>query len=260
MGLTMQINNKEELIEKLTEILMDFDKQHNSYHTDVYMYYDHTTKTAELDTFVNVGNNSWLNDNHWTIYTDNPHYEDFSNYFNDLGYIAETLGMTLEQLRDEAEKFYGYEPDDEEISDADLFHYIYVDMNNQEHQNKLSEDYSSFIEDNRSDYIDKAEHIIDEIERTPYFRQFDDYSGYPALIGTVETSDKVIDKLNKFIELYDEAKGGLPESEIKEYLEDKGVIVHTMYYAESVDEKKLDNMIKSLAHEKDSLRKIMEKE
>ena len=255
----MRINNKEELIEKLTEILMDFDKQHNSYHTDVYMYYDHVSKTAELDTFVNVGNNSWIDDNHWTIYTDEPHNEDFENYFNELGFIADIIGITTEQLKNEAKAAYGYEPDDD-ISDLAVFTYVYQDMENQGYQSKLIDEYSSYIEANRNDYEDKAEHIIDEIERTPYFRQFDDYNGYPALIGTLEASDKVVDKLNKFIGLYDEAKGGLPESEIKEYLEDEGVIIHTMYYAENVDEKKLDNAIKSLAHEKDSLRKIMEKE
>ena len=244
----MRIKNKEELIEKLTEILMDFDKQHNAYHTDVYLYYDHASKTVELDTFVDVGNNSWLDDSHWTLYTDKPHYDDFENYFDDLDFIADIIGISREQLADEAKAAYKYEPD-EDISDLDVFTYVYRDMDNQEYQSKLNDEYSSFIESNKNDYVDKAERIVDEIERTPYFKQFNDFNGYPALIGTVDAPDKTVDKLNRFVGLYDEAKNGLPENDIENYLKEKEILVHTMSFAETVDEKKLDNAIKVLERE-----------
>ena len=53
------IKNREEIVDKLVDMLVQFDKDCNSYQTDVYLYYDKENQTAELDTFVNVGGNSY---------------------------------------------------------------------------------------------------------------------------------------------------------------------------------------------------------
>ena len=72
---TIEIKNYDEIRENLADMLVQFDKDANTdYQTDVYLYYDEKEKTARLDTFVNVGGNSWLNDDHKTIYTDKEHY------------------------------------------------------------------------------------------------------------------------------------------------------------------------------------------
>ncbi len=74
----MNIKNRAEVLAQLVEILKDFDKCMNEYQTDVYAYYNDATETVELDTFVNVGGNSWLNDDHITIYTDTEYDHDMT--------------------------------------------------------------------------------------------------------------------------------------------------------------------------------------
>ena len=58
------LKNREAIVEELAEMLKKFDMQLNAYQTDVYLYYDEEKQTAELDTFINVGGRSWLNDDH----------------------------------------------------------------------------------------------------------------------------------------------------------------------------------------------------
>ena len=70
----ININNREEIVEQLAEMLVSFAKARNLYQTDVYLYYDEATCTASLDKYENVGGNSWLDDGHYTIYIDRPHY------------------------------------------------------------------------------------------------------------------------------------------------------------------------------------------
>ena len=69
-----QISNYDQILDELVNLLIDFDFDQNEYQTDVYMYIGEDGK-ARLDTFINVGGNSWLNDDHITIYSDKPHYE-----------------------------------------------------------------------------------------------------------------------------------------------------------------------------------------
>ena len=79
------LKNREAIVAKLAEMLKKFDLELNRYNTDVYLYYDKEKQTAELDTFINVGGNSWLNDDHYTIYTDREHYETDFDIFDNLG-------------------------------------------------------------------------------------------------------------------------------------------------------------------------------
>lgn len=77
------INNREEIVEKLAEMLVSFAKARNLYQTDVYLYYDVATCTASLGTYDNIGGNSWLDDDHYTIYIDHPHYNNDEEYDDD---------------------------------------------------------------------------------------------------------------------------------------------------------------------------------
>lgn len=83
-----ELNNHNELVNELTDMLITFDKECNQYQTDVYLYYDKENNTALLDTFVNVGGNSWLDDDHFTIYHDSQHYEDWSDYYTEISEFA----------------------------------------------------------------------------------------------------------------------------------------------------------------------------
>ena len=70
-----EIRNREEVVDELTELIMQFERDHNPFQTDVYMYIGEDGN-ATLNTFINVGGNSWLDDDHITIYRDKPHYDD----------------------------------------------------------------------------------------------------------------------------------------------------------------------------------------
>ena len=154
------LKNREEIIEKLTEMLIGFDKSRNEYQTDVYLYYDAGTQTATLDTFVNVGGNSWLNDDHETIYSDREHYEDFTDFYCDNGDFAWGLDMSEEDLEKEALAYYAGEYE-ESIDYYGLYHYI---TTKDEYLDKLYSVWDEEIEDRRPEYEDRAEYIISEWE------------------------------------------------------------------------------------------------
>lgn len=155
------IENIQEIEEELIELLKQFDKDLNGYDTDVYLYYDEDTNTATLDTFVNPGGNSWLDDDHYTIYTDKQHYDSFMDWFyGDLMLIADILDTTVEELYDEYAVANELDEDEmEDIADYEVIMYVesvdkYYDI--------LYNYYCEEIDDNYSDYLDTAKHILDE--------------------------------------------------------------------------------------------------
>lgn len=160
------IANEDELIKELTEMLKQFDKDMNSYQTDVYLYYDETTQTATLDTFVNVGGNSWLADDHYTIYCDKEHYDDWGDYYQDEGYIADVLDISLEQLHTETKRYHNY--DDEDIADPEI-EPVYSEIeeytnSRDDYSEKLLKDYYDYIDGLESEYAQKAEEIIERFK------------------------------------------------------------------------------------------------
>lgn len=58
--------------DKLIEAIIALEKSDPKYQVDLYLYPDGST-----DEFVNVGGNSWLNDDHIKIYSCNHEYWDF---------------------------------------------------------------------------------------------------------------------------------------------------------------------------------------
>ncbi len=158
----MLIKNREKIIEQLTEMLMQFDKDGNEYQTDVYLYYDEENQTAELDTFVNVGGNSWLNDDHYTIYTDKEHYDDgvFSYYQNSCE-IAEALEITNTELEYDIRQFHKLDADEE----PDWYDTCKFIESNDEYMAILTQNYYDCIEEMRPEYVHRAEIIMEDFER-----------------------------------------------------------------------------------------------
>lgn len=68
------LKNYDEVRETLIETIADLEARKNRYQTDIYLYIDENGH-GTIDTFVNVGGNSWLNDDHIKIYTDREHCE-----------------------------------------------------------------------------------------------------------------------------------------------------------------------------------------
>lgn len=160
----MTIKNREEIIEQLTDMLIQFDKNLANFQTDVYLYYNKEERTATLDTFVNVGGNSWLDDDHYTIYCDKEHYEDVFEWFNNVQELAECLEISVKQLCSEVIAYYefgGEEAAEYELTFDDACQYLKKKENYME---KLTATYCDGLDEIRSDYVTKAELIIERFE------------------------------------------------------------------------------------------------
>lgn len=153
-----EIKNKEAVIEQLTEMLMQFDKDFNGYNTDIYLYYNEETKTAELDTFVYVGN-SWRDDDHVTIHTDECHYDNMYEHMeNSMFCIADALNMEYNAIDKAVATYFGINVDDVEF-------YHIEKWAEEFHSEKMHEYYNEwFVDENRSDYVERAEMIIERFE------------------------------------------------------------------------------------------------
>lgn len=164
----MIIRNREAIIEQLAEMLIQFDKDCNTYQTDVYLYYDEENQTAKLDTFVNVGGNSWLNDDHYTIYLDREHYDDgIFSWIQSKEEFAEILDISEERLKQEIYSYFDI-GEDEELKYCDYREYI---QNNDEYMEKLQEAYNDSIEDYRPDYVEKATDIMERFDEECAYRE-----------------------------------------------------------------------------------------
>lgn len=162
----MNIKNRKEIIEQLTEMLMQFDKDANtSYQTDVYLYYDEENQTATLDTFVNVGGNSWLNDDHYTIYTDKEHYDgDMWSFYQSIEELAEYAEISLDELREKVIEHLKLNDDEKEDFELDYYEAREYFKANEEYMEKLQEALDEYIDSIRSDYVENAEEIISRFE------------------------------------------------------------------------------------------------
>ena len=153
------MKNRAEIVAKLAEMLKKFDLELNPYDTDVYLYYDEAEKTAELDTFVNVGGNSWLNDDHYTIYTDCEHHETDFDFFDNLDDLADAVGIRKEELIKKAAKYADI--DVEDVAYYEVARFIESDDKLME---KLHETYKTYLDEMENDYVERADYIISEWE------------------------------------------------------------------------------------------------
>ena len=159
-----KIKNRDEVIEQLTELLMTFDKECHQYQTDVYLYFNKDTNTATLDTFVNVGGNSWLNDDHYTIYCDREHHEDWSDYYTETGEFAQCLDMEWSDFEEEVIEFLDLDDDEKEDYKIDYHDALNYIKSRDDYVEKLIEVYEDYIEEIGSEYAEQAEEIISNWE------------------------------------------------------------------------------------------------
>lgn len=159
-----EIKNREEIVEQLTKILMGFAKDLNKYQTDVYLYYDEEAQTAKLDTFVNVGGNSWLNDDHYTIYRDSEHFDDWTDYYTESSDFAWGLDMEWKDLETEVKDYLELDEDEKEgykVEYVDVRDYV---KSREDYRDKLISVYESYIDETEAEYAEEAERIIAEWE------------------------------------------------------------------------------------------------
>lgn len=166
------IANRSELIDDVTEMLMQFERDLNEYRTDLYMYYDETGRIY-FDTFTNVGGNSWLDDDHVCIYSDTPHFNSFFEFYNDVSEIAEALEIDETELTKKVADFE--ELDKEDINDincTNLFYYTtqYI-KNNDDLFEKLKMHYDEYaVEEYRSEFAERAKIILAGVSAKDFIR------------------------------------------------------------------------------------------
>lgn len=158
------IKNLDEIREKLEEMLINFDVELNNYHTDIYLYFDEETKKAKLSLFENPGGNSWINDDHYKIYTDAPHFESIFDYYGqtepeEIEYFAELLEKSIDDLKAEAADFNNCDLNDVEQVEIENL----ID-NTPEYLEKVKKDYEFLVKDNK-DCISQIEAILENFNR-----------------------------------------------------------------------------------------------
>lgn len=154
----MEIKNRDEIIDELTEMLMDFDKDMKRYQTDVYCYID-DEGNATLDEFVNVGGNSWRDDEHYVVCVDREHYESEFDAFQDMCIWASAIGISEEDLIKEV-------AESEEMDEDEVDHYTVRDYieHKDNYMEKIHNDYCEDIDEHRDNYYDRACELISELE------------------------------------------------------------------------------------------------
>ena len=161
-----ELKNREEVVKVLASMLRGFDVEMNSFETDVYLYYNAEEKTAELDTFVNAGGNSWLNDDHETIYRDDCHFDSMYEVgFQSISDLAEAVGLSEKELIAKTADFLGFDEDDDldEIDYWDVVSFIKSDC---DLSDKVKAAFAEWIDEQGEDYESKADDIIREWEES----------------------------------------------------------------------------------------------
>lgn len=153
--------NINDLVFELAVILRKFEIDLNPYQTDVYFYYDSDTKIGRLETFINVGGHSWINDNHVIIYRDLPNYDDVYDYFNDISEFADALEISENDLIKAVRKFKDFGVNFP-VDRRDIIDYIKSD---DKLVDKLTAFYISYyVDDYNVEFLSKAQEILSSIE------------------------------------------------------------------------------------------------
>lgn len=158
--MSFKLKNHDAIVEELAEAIMNFDKErYTHYETDVYMYIENGS--AKLCFFQNVGGNSWIPDEHFTIYTDKWVDGDlFSQIDDSENFISDALEITTDEVRAETAKYFNAAIDEIDISDIEKWA-------EETHLNKLTDFYNEFyIDEYRTDYLERAENIICDFEES----------------------------------------------------------------------------------------------
>ena len=158
----MNIKNRDEIVDKVTEMLMEFESCCNEYQTDIYLYYDEKAQTATVDTFVNPGGTSYKNDGHYLLYTDkgavDHKFEEWFNYVTTPDEYAELFGMKTDELAASVKADCDID-DTEDVTAADILYYMKHCQ-----REKLDEVHMKSIKQNRDYFEEEANFIMERFE------------------------------------------------------------------------------------------------
>ena len=197
------LKNRVEIVAQLAGILRQFDVDCNKYDTDVYLYYNADTQTAELETFENVGGCNWMGDDHVCIYRDYEHVEpSMWDWVQTKREFSDLLGMSEEELAAEVGEYY---KDREEACKFNYYDYKMYVQSNDKYVLLISEAYEDFLNDIFAEYNEKAEEIINKFENSDNYyydakKDCDYYKVIEYYDGTTEKFylfDKALDYIKE---------------------------------------------------------------
>lgn len=151
------IKNRESLVKELASMLNDIDCSFNKFYTDIYAYV-HEDGSVTLRDYANVGGNSWLEDEHYTIYTCSPNYSSPIDFFVTSEEIANALNMSVADLENETRDYYNMSDFD------DVSYYEICSMVSDTYADEIEKAYLNEYSDYR-EYLDQANDIISEFEK-----------------------------------------------------------------------------------------------
>lgn len=157
--------NINELVSELAVILRKFEIDLNPYQTDVYFYYDADAKIGRLETFINVGGHSWLNDDHVTIYSDEPHYMNVYDYFDSVLEFADALEISKNDLIKAVRKFKDFGINFP-VDRRNIIDYIKSDDKLADKVTAYYIDY--YVDEYEAKFLSKAQEILNGIEIEPF--------------------------------------------------------------------------------------------
>lgn len=150
----MELDNYEELVEDLTSILMEIEKDLPSSQIDVYLYVE--DGKGELDQFINAGGNSWRDDNHYTLCKVDKSTQTMFDAFGTKKELSEAVGYDYDEFIDEVAEYADCEPS--EVGKADCISFI---ENSENLFYSLTFAYRERIDNAESDYREQAVQILD---------------------------------------------------------------------------------------------------
>lgn len=170
------IENTEEVRQRLTRMLMDDASDMCRYQRDIYMYIDEDGQ-ARLDWFVNVGGNSWLDDDHILLYVCLQHYEGIEDSIDGTTMLADLIDLTDEELADAVCR--DAEIDREDLDAVDCYKWAF-----EHYGDTLRAWYDACIEAAVSEYADHADEIMRRANRFALERGHDieDNTGRTAVV------------------------------------------------------------------------------
>lgn len=147
------IENTEEVRQRLIQMLMDDASEMCRYQRDIYMYIDEDGQ-ARLEWFVNVGGNSWLDDDHILLYRCREHYDDIFDSIDGIPHLADILEISSPQsLILYLSLNLDISPDEVDFSDCCRYASDHC-------MDTVRAWYEQSIEDAASDYADQADEIM----------------------------------------------------------------------------------------------------
>ncbi len=149
------IRNEDEIISQLEEILKKNSIEMPPYQEDIYLYIDEKG-IGSLETFTNVGGNSWLNDDHYTVYSMPQHYEAIIDTFQSIEEIADAVDIPVDELIEEVATYFDYD-DIEDVDYNDVARYA-EDV----YEDEIYQAYIDIVESLDTDYHWDACQIWDE--------------------------------------------------------------------------------------------------